>query len=80
MAQLVAKSDGNSYSIFLRKEKKWRTIVDKKKEEYTPPSAYVPHHLKNLKKGLKLFLIETWPAFKRETSYTKDVIHKQFKK
>ena len=35
-AQKVATSDGYSYSVFLRKEKEWRTTPAKKVAEYTP--------------------------------------------
>ena len=62
-AQKVATSDGYSYSVFLRKEKEWRTTPAKKVAEYTPFKGYTPHHQKNLKRACKLFLEAHWPGF-----------------
>ena len=62
-AQLVATSDGHSYSVLLRKEKEWRRTPGRKVAEYTPFPGYTPHHLKNLKRACKLFLEAHWPGY-----------------
>lgn len=62
-AQLVARSNGTSYSILLREEQKWRTTIDKSIEKYSPPKGYVPCHKRNLKRACKLLLSNHWRAY-----------------
>lgn len=66
MPQLVATTDGFSYSILLRKEKVWKVFKAKKVEPYVPFKGYTPLHMKNLRRGCKLFLENHWPGFSRD--------------
>lgn len=61
--ELVARSDGWTYSSKLRVEGTWRHIKAEKVPEYSPSKYYQPHHLKNLKRGCKLFLENHFPGY-----------------
>lgn len=63
--ELVATADSKGYSILLQREKVWKRFDDPKVVEYVPFANYQPHHLKNLKRGLKLFLQDHWPKYAR---------------
>jgi hypothetical protein len=65
--ELVARANGNRYSMKLQKEKVWRHVESKPTPEYIPFATYQPHHLKTLKRGLKLFLQSTWPGYAKQT-------------
>ncbi len=67
--ELVARTDGRVYSMKLPKEKTWRHISEKPIQAYTPFKNYTPHHLKNLRRGCKLFLRDHWPAFAKRLEY-----------
>lgn len=63
--ELVARTDKGGYSLKLQKEKTWVHFKSKVNEDYVPFANYKPLHLKNLRKGVKLFLIEHWPSFSK---------------
>lgn len=64
--ELVATADSKGYSMLLQKEKTWKRFDDQVIPEYTPFANYQPLHLKNLRRGLKLFLQNHWPSYARQ--------------
>lgn len=67
--ELVARTNGSVYSMKLQREKTWRHIEERQVPDYVPFKNYTPHHLKDLKLGLKLFLKDHWPAFAKRLKY-----------
>lgn len=61
---LVATTNGKSYSVKLKTDD-WQTNEGRSKARYRLPRNYIPHHLKNLKRGCKLFLDEKFPGYKK---------------
>lgn len=63
--ELIARTDGTTYSIRDKyKDWLWTHKKEEVKQTYTPFKGYTPHHQKNLKRGIKLFLEERWPGYK----------------
>jgi hypothetical protein len=63
--QLVARTEKGGYSMRLQKEKHWRHFQAIDVPEYKVFENYKPHHLKNLKRAIKLFLEARWPGYKK---------------
>ena len=62
---LVAFTNGKHYSVKL-KDNEWKHQEGPGRKRYRLPRKYVPHHLKNLKRGCKLFLESHFPGFKKD--------------
>lgn len=62
--KLIASTDGESYSIFVRELGQWKHTKPKKDKPYTPFKGYVPLHMKNFRRGCKLLIQKHWPSYK----------------
>ena len=65
---LVATTNGFNYSLVSRGQEKWVHNRYFTPVQYVPPAGYKPLHKKNLRRGLKLFLEEKFPGFKKDES------------
>jgi hypothetical protein len=78
--ELVARTEKDGgYSMKLQREKYWMHFEAKHTPEYVVFENYKPHHLKNLKRGLKLFLESHWPGYIKNPKYFKNAVKEQQK-
>lgn len=69
--ELVAETNKGGYSLKLQREKIWRHFEANHTPEYVVFANYKPHHLKNLKRGCKLFLESHWPGYAKDPRFFK---------